>query len=318
MRSVDELLAYFRGGGRADGQQLIGLEHEKLRSTRRGHDAGALRGRHRDGADRFGRFGWKEYREAPGLPVIAMTRGHGDALARAGRAVRALGHARLATAREAHDENLQHLAELTRRCAAASGCARWRWATGRSNRRRRHAVDAEDPLPGDARDAGRARHAGARHDADDGDRAGVARLGRRGRLRAQGDRSRRGCRRCWSRSTRTARWSRASRRATCRCAAGCGPTSTRRAAATCRRCSTARSRTARTSSGRSTRRCCSCAATGEYLTPKLTFRQLLAEGFEGQPALYDGLGRSPVDALPRGAHQEGDRDSLAPTATAPR
>src|SRR4051794_34103465 len=71
--TVDELLGYFREA--EQGGRLVGLEHEKLIYP----VAAATPVPYAGGIERvfagFARFGWKEFREAPGLPVIAMTKG---------------------------------------------------------------------------------------------------------------------------------------------------------------------------------------------------------------------------------------------------
>lgn len=108
--SVEELLAYFRAAEKP-GTKLIGLEHEKLIYPKAGsaplpYEAGienVLAG--------FARFGWKEFREAPGLPVIAMTRGSATLSLEPGGQFELSGTA-AATARAVHEENLQHLREL--------------------------------------------------------------------------------------------------------------------------------------------------------------------------------------------------------------
>ena len=59
----------------------------------------------------FAPFGFKEYREAPGLPVIAMQRGIETLSLEPGGQFELSGSP-FQTAREAHDENVRHVAEL--------------------------------------------------------------------------------------------------------------------------------------------------------------------------------------------------------------
>lgn len=113
LASLDELLEYFRAAERRDGQSLIGLEHEKLiypigKATPVPYDGeqgiGAL-------LKSFAAQGYEEYREAPGLPVIAMTRGRAALSLEPGGQFELSGTP-FQTAREAQNENLEHLAQL--------------------------------------------------------------------------------------------------------------------------------------------------------------------------------------------------------------
>lgn len=109
--SVDELVATLRSAERA-GPLLLGLEHEKLIVPRDGALAvpyeprgiGAL-------LEGFGRYGWAPYREAPGLPIIAMQRGKETLSLEPGGQFELSGSP-FATAREAHAENVRHAEEL--------------------------------------------------------------------------------------------------------------------------------------------------------------------------------------------------------------
>lgn len=113
---LDDLLGYFRSGERRDTPGLIGLEHEKLiypvgRATPVPYEGiGAL-------LSSFTKDGWQEYREAPGLPVIAMTKGRATLSLEPGGQFELSGSP-FATAREAHAENEAHLAALKANAAA--------------------------------------------------------------------------------------------------------------------------------------------------------------------------------------------------------
>jgi glutamate--cysteine ligase len=111
--STDELTRYFQDAQKPAGELLIGLEHEKLL-----FQAGTARpvpyeGERGIGAllDGFVRRGWAPFREAPGLPVIAATRGQATVSLEPGGQLELSG-APHRTAREAHQENLAHLADL--------------------------------------------------------------------------------------------------------------------------------------------------------------------------------------------------------------
>jgi glutamate--cysteine ligase len=109
--TVDDLLAHFRGAERK-GPKLVGLEHEKLIYPK----TSAQRVPYLDGIDQvfdgFRRFGWSEVREGPGQPVIAMVRGTALLSIEPGGQLELSGTA-LPTARAAHAENLEHLKELS-------------------------------------------------------------------------------------------------------------------------------------------------------------------------------------------------------------
>jgi glutamate--cysteine ligase len=112
LTSLDELLEYFQSAERPDGQ-LIGLEHEKLiypvgKATPVPYEgeqgiSALLRS--------FRANGYEEYRESPELPVIAMTRGRAALSLEPGGQFEMSGSP-FGTAREAHQENLEHLAQL--------------------------------------------------------------------------------------------------------------------------------------------------------------------------------------------------------------
>lgn len=108
-----ELLRTFQAAERHDAPLLLGLEHEKLVFTVEGARAVPYEGAHGIGAvlEGFRRFGFHDYREAPGLPPIAMLRGMETVSLEPGGQVELSG-APHTSAREAHAENVRHLAEL--------------------------------------------------------------------------------------------------------------------------------------------------------------------------------------------------------------
>lgn len=119
LTSLDELLEYFQSAERSDGQALIGLEHEKLiypvgKATPVPYEGpegiGAL-------LRSFAANGYQEYREAPELPVIAMTKGRAALSLEPGGQFELSGSP-FGSAREAQRENLEHLAELKANAAA--------------------------------------------------------------------------------------------------------------------------------------------------------------------------------------------------------
>lgn len=108
-----ELVRYLQGAERHDAPLLLGLEHEKLIFTVEGARAVPYEGAHGIGAvlEGFHRFGFKDYREAPSLPPIAMLRGMETVSLEPGGQVELSG-APHTSAREAHAENVRHLSEL--------------------------------------------------------------------------------------------------------------------------------------------------------------------------------------------------------------
>lgn len=115
---VDELVEYFSSAERST-PGLVGLEHEKFVFPARGAAPVAYPGPAGIGAllEGFRAHGYQEYREAPGLPVIAMIKGRATVSLEPGGQVELSGSP-FATAREAHLENLQHLEELRAVCAS--------------------------------------------------------------------------------------------------------------------------------------------------------------------------------------------------------
>ena len=108
-----ELVQHLRDAERPTGPLLLGLEHERLMFPKASFEPVAYEGEHGIGAllQGFGKLGFKEYREAPGLPVIAMTR-EKETLSLEPGGQFELSGSPFQTAREAHDENLRHVAEL--------------------------------------------------------------------------------------------------------------------------------------------------------------------------------------------------------------
>ena len=118
LTSTDELLAYFRAGEKAPGALQVGLEHEKF-LYRQGTAAPVPY----EGSDGVGALlgklqahGYSPFREAEGLPVIALQRGMETVSLEPGGQIELSGSPQV-TARAAADENARHLAELK---AAAS------------------------------------------------------------------------------------------------------------------------------------------------------------------------------------------------------
>ena len=115
LSSEDELVAWLARAERPNGPGLVGLEHEKL--LFRGSDGGPVpyEGPTGVGAvfEGLARLGWQPYREEPQLPVIAATRGQATLSLEPGGQFELSG-APQTTAQAAHQENLVHLDELGR------------------------------------------------------------------------------------------------------------------------------------------------------------------------------------------------------------
>ncbi len=111
--NVDELVQFLRDAERPTGKLLLGLEHERLIFPAAGHGPVAYDGPSGIGAllSGFGRFGFTEFREAPGLPVIAMQRA-GETLTLEPGGQFELAGSPFETALEAHAENQKHNAEF--------------------------------------------------------------------------------------------------------------------------------------------------------------------------------------------------------------
>ncbi len=108
-----ELVQLLRNAERATGPLLLGLEHERLMFPKAGFEPVPYEGEHGIGKllTGFAQLGFKEYREAPGLPVIAMQRGPETLSLEPGGQFELSGSP-FQTAREAHEENLKHVVEL--------------------------------------------------------------------------------------------------------------------------------------------------------------------------------------------------------------
>jgi glutamate--cysteine ligase len=113
LTSEQALEETFRSAERPDGLGLVGLEHEKLLFPTEGTGAVPYEGRGGVGAllESFLPDGWEPFREGPGLPVIALTKGRVTISLEPGGQFELSG-APHATAREAHAENLAHLEQL--------------------------------------------------------------------------------------------------------------------------------------------------------------------------------------------------------------
>lgn len=113
LTQLDQLVATLREAERGPGPLLIGLEHEKLLFPR-----GTTRPVAYEGAssvrallEAFERRGYLAFREGPGLPPIAMVKGVQTISLEPGGQLELSGSP-FGTAREAHQENLDHLVEL--------------------------------------------------------------------------------------------------------------------------------------------------------------------------------------------------------------
>jgi len=111
--NVDELVQLLASAGRKDGPLLLGLEHERLLFPKNGSGPVAYDGPSGIGAtlEGFRAFGFSEFREAPGLPVIAMQRGTETLTLEPGGQFELAGSP-FETAGDAHAENMKHMGEL--------------------------------------------------------------------------------------------------------------------------------------------------------------------------------------------------------------
>jgi glutamate--cysteine ligase len=111
--SVDDLVAYFREAERPADEHRVGLEHEKLLYPREGFRAVPYEGERGVGAllERLAARGYAPFREAEGLPVIALMRGPLTVSLEPGGQIELSGTP-FRSAREAHAENMRHLADL--------------------------------------------------------------------------------------------------------------------------------------------------------------------------------------------------------------
>lgn len=113
--SASQLEATFRAAEHREGPMLLGLEHEKLLFQRASTGPVPYEGDSGIGAvlAGFASHGFTPFREAEGLPVIAMTRGAETVSLEPGGQVELSGRP-WTTAREAHAENVAHLEALKR------------------------------------------------------------------------------------------------------------------------------------------------------------------------------------------------------------
>lgn len=111
--SVAELVDGMRAGEHPEGPLLLGLEHERLLFPADAATPVPYEGPAGVGAllEGFRRFGFSEFREGPGLPIIAMQRGVETISLEPGGQLELSGTP-FVTAREAHAENVRHAAEL--------------------------------------------------------------------------------------------------------------------------------------------------------------------------------------------------------------
>jgi glutamate--cysteine ligase len=111
--SIDDLLSIFHAGSRGDKPLLLGLEHEKLLVASDGVSPVPHLGANGVEAllKKFGVNGYTEYREAEGLPVIAMQKGIETVSLEPGGQFEESGSP-FSTAQQAHAENMAHLKML--------------------------------------------------------------------------------------------------------------------------------------------------------------------------------------------------------------
>jgi len=111
--SVKELEASFHEANRGDGKLLLGLEHERLLFAADGSAPIPYDGPSGVNAvlTGFARFGFQEFRESPDKPVIAMQRGVETLSLEPGGQLELSGSP-FASAAEAHAENVRHVGEL--------------------------------------------------------------------------------------------------------------------------------------------------------------------------------------------------------------
>lgn len=117
--SIDALVDGFRSAEKPRGEHRLGLEHEKFVYPLSSGQQVPYEGPHGIGAllTRMAPAGYEPFRETPESPVIALQRGLAAISLEPGGQLELSGSP-FSTAREAHGENLAHLAEA--RAAAAS------------------------------------------------------------------------------------------------------------------------------------------------------------------------------------------------------
>src|SRR5688572_21427577 len=120
LTGVDELLGYFRSAERPRETHQVGLEHEKLVYPVDGASQVPYAGARGIGAllERLAEAGLAEFREAPGLPVIALTAKSGATVSLEPGGQLEFSGAPDRTARAVQGENDRHLAQAKQ--AAAS------------------------------------------------------------------------------------------------------------------------------------------------------------------------------------------------------
>lgn len=116
-----ELVELLRSAERPTGPLFLGLEHERLMYPKDSASPVPYEGERGIGAllSGFTKFGFEEFREGPGLPVIAMQRGRETLSLEPGGQFELSGSP-FETAREAQAENLKHVSEL-KQVAASLG-----------------------------------------------------------------------------------------------------------------------------------------------------------------------------------------------------
>ena len=114
LTSVEQLIETFHAAERPSGPLLLGLEHEKLMFPKGSASPVPYEGPSGINAvlAGFEHFGFEPFREAPGLPVIAMTRAGGETVSLEPGGQVELSGQPFQTAREAHAENINHLEQL--------------------------------------------------------------------------------------------------------------------------------------------------------------------------------------------------------------
>lgn len=125
---VDELVEYFRSAERPASDHKVGLEHEKLIYAQNGSRAVPYEGERGIGAllQALTQRGYEPYREAEGLPIIALMRKGLTVTLEPGGQFELAGSP-FRTAREAQQENLRHLEDVK---AAASSLGLYPVALG--------------------------------------------------------------------------------------------------------------------------------------------------------------------------------------------
>jgi glutamate--cysteine ligase len=116
--SVDELTSFFRAAERPPSRHQVGLEHEKFVYPIRSEAPVPYEGDSGIGAllKSLEPRGYEPFREAPEQPVIALTRGATTISLEPGGQLELSGNPSR-TARTVHAENLRHLSEVRASCA---------------------------------------------------------------------------------------------------------------------------------------------------------------------------------------------------------